>query len=284
MSERVFRIKLSRVASPARVLPSEWVDAILPDAWAMSDEPRIRKPKPPSPGLTASVIGPENRQRVMATDKFPFSPICHLLILDNAGKPVAMGTGWFVSRHVVITAAHVVAPIRNGSPVKPPAIAVIPGRNGSDNPFGHSIAKRFDFAPKWAAPATRNENDYGAIFLDDPLGDKPGSVDPGVFPDNVVPQLNVNLTGYPADPPGTAGAGTMWGTAGKVQLLAPNGPIFRYGIDMTQGQSGSPLLVKTQTGSILAVGINTAELLDSNEGVRITAPVAQQISLWAGAS
>src|SRR5687768_6326230 len=53
-----------------------------------------------------SVIGRDERVRILDTDLYPWSAICALRMRGPSGG--AMGTGWFIGPRTVITAGHCV--------------------------------------------------------------------------------------------------------------------------------------------------------------------------------
>ncbi len=244
----------------------------VPDAAALS-EMRLEAAEM----AALDIIDADERLRVGNTAVFPFSSIVSLIVLNPAGQPIAQGTGWLANATTVITAAHVVAPLdAAGQPRPVAAIAAIPGRNAAAAPFGSQTSRRVVFAPGWAAGPDRAAHDFGAVKLDQPVP-AAGAVPPGAFPDASIPALVANLTGYPAIPPGDAPQGTQWGTTGAVRIGSPG--MLAYGIDMTGGQSGAPLLVSVQ-GRIFAAGINVTGHSTFNQGVRVTDAVAGQIAQW----
>ena len=84
-------------------------------------------------GLTLTVCGSDNRIEVNNTTESPYDKVCYLLITHQDGSQYR-GSGWFSGPGTVITAGHCVYDTQNDQWAK--SIEVIPGRAGSEYPFG----------------------------------------------------------------------------------------------------------------------------------------------------
>jgi V8-like Glu-specific endopeptidase len=238
-----------------------------------------------APGLE-SVIGTDERVRVFDTNQYPYSAIAALEITAKDGT-MYVGTGWFVSDTVVITAGHCVYV---QDPTHPSAVGwvrsirVIPGRNGrgpGSEPFGSVTATRFRSVAGWVNQG-KAESDYGAIFL--PPGSRPGGAQVGtfglkVYPDAKLAPMNLSIAGYPADKKGPESR-TLWYDVRKAAQLTAR-QVF-YDADTYGGQSGAPVFVE-ESGTRYAVAIHAygvSAQKNSNSGTRITTEVFNRIQQW----
>lgn len=78
------------------------------------------------------VIGTDDRKNITSTMQYPWRSICSLKIKAKDGTNW-IGTGFLIGPRTVITAGHVVYLHNHGGWAK--SIEVIPGRNGSSNPY-----------------------------------------------------------------------------------------------------------------------------------------------------
>jgi V8-like Glu-specific endopeptidase len=228
-----------------------------------------------------------------------------------------LGTGVLISPRFVLTAAHLLHDSkkdRQGQWVDTIAerIFVTPARDddaGSNSePFGKWEAKRWCICPKYKAQAKDSwRYDYALIELKNPAGAKRakilnnqrlyfwGSREGGantmleVMPANQVEGTTGITAGYPGDLGGGKKPFVATGTLSGVDL--PNRrEIMRYDADACPGQSGSPIWIERNSKRYL-VGIvtkgatgyidtGTTTITTSNQALRITQEVFDQISKW----
>lgn len=227
-----------------------------------------------------AVIGADDRVRVNATSRYPWCCICSLLITANTGTQY-IGTGWLVSPRLVLTAGHCVFMAdENGWASQ---IEVIPGRNGTDRPFGSAISRELRSVSGW----TRDNNsdfDYGAIILppDKRYGEQLGWFGYSSKDDDYLKSVTLNLSGYPGDG-GKAGQqvdGSQWYNFRGVKEVMDRQ--ISYEIDTYGGQSGAPVWEMRADGGRYGVGIHTWGTSVANGATRITRDVFDNIVLWAG--
>lgn len=117
---------------------------------------------------------------------------------------------------------------------------VMPGRDGTELPFGSVTSTGFWTVQGWADSGDENV-DYGAIVVPNPVGDTVGTFGFGVFTDDELAGSTVNVAGYPGDKP----AGTAWFDSRQVASTGPSK--VRYDIDTAGGQSGARSTGSTAT-------------------------------------
>ncbi len=279
-----------RVSGPTVLasMPDGGFFSVLPDA--------LDPPKPGSPvygvaGKPEDVIGIDDRVRVPDTSATPWRCICHLEITFDSGQ-VAFGTGWFAGKRTVVTAGHCLY-TRGATPRKATQVRIIPGRDGTVAPYGYVVAERFAWNAKWETTASDVDAaayDYGAIFIDDgqvsgaPFGERIGYFGLRSYPaeeDKLLEMAIVNNAGYPHE--AAKPYGTMWFNAGRVRMdFGPqrDDRFLQYLVDTTGGQSGSPVfLLDSVSNQRYVVAIHTTGNF-INRGIRITAEVYDQISVW----
>jgi len=228
-----------------------------------------------------SVIGLDERTRIMTTDLVPYVLICALEIESPWGMFV--GTGWYIGRKTLITAGHCVYH-RTQMGGWATRITVTPGASsGSQAPRGTTRATRFSTTDTWLADLNP-DYDVAAIHLDDdllPAGAAPFRV--ASLPDAELTNMLINVSGYPAD----KGGKQQWWARNRVRSLRPR-RIF-YDVDTMGGQSGAPAFILEKAGDTpLVVGVHAygtggtpSDLpLEVNSAPRITSDVLALFKQW----
>ena len=223
-----------------------------------------------------TIHGDDDRRRITNGDtaEYPWRVHASLLITAADGSNW-IGTGWFVSPRLLITAGHCVfikgstVPDQNGWVSK---IRVIPGRDGSTKPFGEATSTTFYSVKGWTEDRD-GEWDYGAIALDEPLGDQTGWLGYGVYSDSDLRDSTANISGYPGDKP----SGTQWYAARRVDSVGPRK--VNYDIDTAGGQSGSAVY-RIKDGSRYGIAVHAYGGARVNSGTRINKAVFDNISKW----
>lgn len=227
-----------------------------------------------SPPQLEAVLGTDERVRVTRTARFPWRVTASLLI-TAADNSQWIGTGWFISPRTLATAGHCVFIKDSGISGRDgwvKKIQVMPGRNGSQLPFGGISATEFWTVEGWGVNGLEIY-DYAAIILPSAFPQDLGHFGFGVFDDGKLLQSTVNIAGYPGDKP----AGTLWYDFRNVGSVNPD-KVF-YAADTAGGQSGACVYIfheGQRTGvAIHAYGGNT-----SNSGTRISSQVFANFEAW----
>jgi len=226
------------------------------------------------PLMTEAVIGTDERVRITNTKQYPWRVTASLLI-TAADNNRYIGTGWFISPRTLITAGHCVFIKHSGIAARDgwvKKIQVMPGRNGSDVPFGGLTATEFWTVKGWGEQGLEIY-DYGAIILPSAFPQELGHFAFGVFEDDFLRAATVNIAGYPGDKP----SGTLWYDNRNVGSVNPD-KVF-YAADTAGGQSGAAVYIfheGQRTGvAVHAYGGNTA-----NSGTRISSQVFSNLESW----
>lgn len=213
----------------------------------------------------------DDRVQVSNTGTVPWRCICHLVI--QGMHPVdVFGTGWLVGPRTIITAGHNL--YSHQTKRGPRKVVAIPGRNLNHAPFSFFEAQALDVHPLWRTKAAR-ENDYGVIWLSEPIGHSVGWFGMAAYSDSELARLVINNAGYPGD----KRMGTQWFNAGRV--LGADARTLSYGLDTAEGQSGSPIFHYDAHEQRIVVAIHAYGLCPKNFGIRITPEVFGQIQAWA---
>lgn len=241
-----------------------------------------KQPLRPTTSVFESILGDvDRRKQILETDLTPWRMICSLAIVSQNGLGY-VGTGWLAAPRTVITAGHCVFdPIELGAWAR--TIRVMPGRNGSEEPFEAVDSASFSTTDRWLE-AQDPDFDYAAIHLGSNLGTKVGTFGIAVLPDKDLVDRLVNVSGYPVSP----GNGELqYFHANRVKALTPR-RLF-YDIDTIGGQSGSPVWAYLDgSESPVVVGIHAygvggvpANLnVIANSGPRILPEVLEVIKGW----
>lgn len=241
---------------------AQQIDENLPDIGEASFGP-----------LPESVIGVDDRVKINNTSVYPWRAHCSLRITARDGSQW-IGTGWFNGPHTVITAGHCVF-IRNsgvaGRDGWVRSITVIPGRNGTQQPYGAATSSNLRSVTGWTSSGNW-EYDYGAIILSSNLGSTTGWFGFGAYSDATLRASTANISGYPGDKP----AGTQWYHARRVTSVAAR-KVY-YDVDTFGGQSGSAVY-RISNGSRYAMGIH-AYGGSMNSATRITSGVYNNLVAW----
>jgi V8-like Glu-specific endopeptidase len=227
-----------------------------------------------------SLIGADERTRMLETEKAPWRMVCALDIEAPWGGFV--GTAWFAGPRTLVTAGHCVLD-RGQMGGWATKITVAPGRDGDERPFAPFEATRFSTVDLWEQ-SQNPDYDIAAIHLDEAFGDELGWFAVGALTDAELQDHLVNVSGYPFEP----GGGTQqWWARNRVRAITPR-RIF-YDVDTSGGQSGGPVYVLNDGDTApLVVGIHAygtggtpgSVPLIVNSAPRITPEVLEQIGRW----
>lgn len=222
-----------------------------------------------------TVIGRDERVRILDTDLAPWRMICALRMRGRSGAG-AIGTGWFIGPKTVLTAGHCVfSNYFFGGWAS--AIEVIPGLNGQGvttdaRPYGSVLSRWFSSIDRW----TNQEDpdfDIGCIHLDQPLGNKVGWFAVGALSPEHLEGFLVNVSGYPVD---RGGGAEQYHSRNRV-LRVSERRLF-YEVDTYGGQSGAPVWVyENEDGPPLAVGVHAYGVGGTPAALGITANSAPRI-------
>ena len=228
-------------------------------------------------GAVKSVIGDDDRSIVLQPD----ARICLLEIVSPRGR--FRGTGWLAGKATVITAGHCLFR-RADLGGMATSVSVYPGRSQTSVPHGPYLSRTFACAEAWLA-SEDVESDIGAIHLDEPIGDRLGTLSYAVADAQTVRDARVTVTGYPVigdifDDP--------WTAAGRVHAIGPK-RLF-YDTDTSKGESGAPVwLTSDDASDPTVIAVHTYEkestppgLPETNSGTLITHEVAALIAQWLG--
>jgi len=233
-----------------------------------------------------TVIGRDERVRILDTDLVPWRMICALRMRGSTGAG-AIGTGWFIGPKTVITAGHCVHHTHffGGWASR---IEVIPGLNGRGDesdarPYGSVISERFSSVDRWVDKEDA-DFDIGCIHLDEPLGVRVGWFAVAALPPERLESFLVNVSGYPAD----RGAGAEQYHSRNRVLQVSERRLF-YEVDTYGGQSGAPVWVhEDDDAPPLVVGIHAygvggtpADMgITANSAPRIIPEVLEKLTEW----
>lgn len=181
----------------------------------------------------------------------PFSSFAKLCI-THGGSIHTMGTGFFVSPNVLLTAGHFVYIRKLKS--WPSAITVLLAYSDDSKMKSEMFhEKKMFIHPNWALTADSNV-DYGILMVDKNYNSFVEMGEPDMAND-------IALFGYDGD---RNRGGRIVGTKGPIDTIAKS--TLLYNIDTFGGQSGSCVYDMTQN---VAVAIHTSGGSNLNSGVKL---------------
>lgn len=293
--ERVLR-PMSKPRPPRDAFEAEVVEAAAPKAMrsrgghgaacepsrsmqflaAKGKAPPLRRRS--APGGLESIIGRDDRVRILDTDLAPWRMICALELRSPTGAG-AIGTGWLVGPRTIVTAGHCVhSQFFFGGWAS--TIDISPGRNGSSLPYGTVSSTRFSSVDRWIEQEDP-DFDIGCIHLDRPIADV-GWFSFASLSATELEGYLVNVSGYPGD----RGSGTEQYHHVNRVLSVSDRRVY-YDVDTFGGQSGAPVWIhEKEDGPPIVIGIHAYGVggsragLTANSAPRIIPAVFEQISAW----
>ncbi len=235
-----------------------------------------------SPGAE-SVIGRDDRTKVLDSETLPWRMICSLRITGTTGG--AIGSGWFAGPKTIITAGHCVFHPDLGGWAR--EITIYPGRFGENFPYPKNpaytkptVSSRFSTVRGW----TENLNpdfDYAVIHIDDPVGNETGWFSIANLTDDALKGRLINVSGYPGD---RDFGRNQYFASDKIEKVQPHR--FFYSADTYGGQSGGPAWYQDENDQPVVVGIHSYGVGGSftiNSATRINADVFNIVQDWINA-
>ncbi|MBD1844532.1 N-acetylmuramoyl-L-alanine amidase [Cyanobacteria bacterium FACHB-63] len=210
------------------------------------------------------------RTGVPNTTFFPHSAIAKLYGTDASGNRILEGTGFYVGRNKIVTAAHV---LWFNNTTRAVGVEVIPGLNGTNMPFGGASVGSSGFTiHHHYNPASYDPNTDIAVITSAP--DAPNGQFFEMEELRMSPNTGMITCGYAAvgvDP-------TLQHLDVDTIRQVQNGT-FTYAAQVRQGSSGGPVFYALDENTIRVVGLNvTTYNAQENRGLRLTDPLIQWIN------
>lgn len=225
-----------------------------------------------------AILGPDDRVQITPVATGSYRAVVEIEVVWPDGTS-SRGSGAMIGRNDVLTAGHAVYSAQHGGYAKD--IYVFPGRDGLGTPYGFAMGTAAKTTPEWEAfGGFGNElafaNDVGVITLDRNVGDLVGwyNYRSGGSAGQYTGAQVVSV-GYPGDKP----YATQWSVAGQVDESTGTALNFTSGLDIFNGQSGSPVFAAGST-TILAVVSNESNDGKRNQAVRISDSFAATIAAF----
>jgi len=225
-------------------------------------------------GITRGVRGME---QVIDAREYPHRCVCHLEIRnsDSGTSRIKSGTGWFVGRNTVITAAHNI--IDHDERFHASSVYVSAGRSPRQGSVWSGPATWYQVHPHWAISPSP-EVDLAAVWVAQ-QSDLVGNlrlIEPG---QSLSRGQEIHIAGYPDTLPfGAQGraSGHLRGVGqGRIDHQLPT----------SNGVSGGPIWIVDSTGMPRVAGIHThASSPHETEAVLVTDAISQQIKKWRDAN
>lgn len=211
--------------------------------------------------------------RVTDTTAIPWRSVAYLALTFENGQ-TGFATGWFAAANTVITAGHCF--FDAGQKVAVTSVSVVPGYDGQTEPFqSHAVTSVF-VPPEWKssveAGAPDSRFDYALGYLSDAgVGDTVGWFGLAAPPDSSLPNLQVNISGYPANE-------TPFGQYYDGGRLSSYDQYYLYHqLDTYNGMSGSPIIVRRDDRRYV-IGIHSLGTAQYNRARRIDDQLFDELS------
>ncbi len=234
----------------------------------------IGSPDPSADVSVTGVIGEDGRVMVSDLTVMPYSAVALVNTTWDDGTN-SFGTAWFVSKNVLVTAAHVV----HDSSGWATTVTVMPGVSVGSYPYGTHTPTNIYTTTAWIQSG-QDYTDYAVIILGSDVGNETGWFSMRAL-SNAANQ-SVVITGYKQR--------YYQHRMGGITTAHTPGGMIRYQIDTSGGQSGAPVYC---SGNVV-IGIHTAGIYyyDSdgnkvyvyNEGVAINEGVYSFIMGYVNAN
>ena len=193
------------------------------------------------------VVGIEDREIITTTDVYPWSAVCSLR--SRWGGAHYIGTGWMVTKNVVVTAGHNLFTRSSGWA---DSVEVTPGRHGDHAPFGSCVTRVIRVAKEWFH-FQRPAADIGVILCEEGLTRDPGYFGISATGEHIAIGKSVNISGYPKETKNPEHRMPM----GEFQfhhsdlITGITDRRLAYQVDTSGGNSGAPVWVETNEGPIV---------------------------------
>jgi glutamyl endopeptidase len=227
-----------------------------------------------------TVIGTDDRIRVVDSETLPWRMICSLEISGPTGSGI--GTGWFAGPKTLITAGHCVFHSSLGGWAN--QIIIYPGRFGSNYPYPKSqdytkpiVSNRFSALKGWTEDQNTNF-DYAAIHIDDPVGNETGWFSMAALDDDTLKGLLVNIAGYPGD---RDYGRNQYFASDKIEKV--DSSRIYYAADTYGGQSGGPAWIQDDNNQPVSIGVHSYGVSGTNKlnsATRITVGTLNTLKSW----
>jgi glutamyl endopeptidase len=223
------------------------------------------------PEVIERIFGDDDRVRVGNTSSYPWRTMCKLEITARNGSRLGC-SGAMIGPRTVLTNGHCVYLHDHGGWAQ--SIRVIPGMNGSSEPFGAATSSTYWSVKGWTERRSSNY-DYAVIVLpsSEKLGNAVGWMGMARLSYLSLMGLRVNNSGYPGDKP----YGTQWWNANNVLAVTPRRLYYR--LDTYFGQSGSPLW-RLKDGNRHIVAVHNTGGSAANGSVRLSKSVFDNLVKW----
>ena len=218
--------------------------------------------------------------RVKDPLKAPFRYVCKVFSETNKidkltnKKHIIGGTSFFVSKRMLLTAAHNLENLEKGNVER---IVVIPGQNGSLAKFGQALSRKYFVHKKWKK--NNRQFDYGVIVL--PNNDLFNQVK-GLFPISNSGRLDQTTWGAGYKSETTKNKfGYQYYTKGKITQIEKNE--YAFSNKLVVGFSGSPIIIKSKNQNadfFMSIAMGTWFAGNKRVGIRFNNGLINSLKEW----
>lgn len=207
--------------------------------------------------ISPSKVFDDDTRVKVNTSAYPYSAIGYLRITFKNSTETYRGTAFLIGDNIAVTAGHCAYSFEKG---EASSITFIPGRDGSNYPFGSANATKY--AVKSEYKNGDGNYDWAILVLDSNIGNSAGTIGFGKY-NNFEDCLGKGavISGYPKDKSGYQ----QYGANGYITSVSEHK--MWYTIDTYDGQSGSPIMNSDKK----AFGVHTGGSKENgnNWGMRV---------------
>jgi glutamyl endopeptidase len=214
------------------------------------------------------VHGPDDRTLIAPTTSYPWRAMTKLYPTFSNGAAYVC-SGVLISPQYVLTAGHCVHSQSDGGWAT--SIEVVPGLDGTYQPYGSYFATYFRSYTGWTVNADSNY-DMALITLNSPIGNTVGWLGYAYYPSPL--GITGNLAGYPGDLDNGLRLYYHFGAIASATSLTTS-----YDIDSAGGQSGSGVY-SVVNGDRYVFTVHAYGGAQYNSGTWLTSARVSDLNAW----
>jgi V8-like Glu-specific endopeptidase len=224
--------------------------------------------------MLLTVFGSDDRVLETTTTSPPYSAISKIVSTFPDGSVIPY-SGALIDSYHVLTSGSAVYEAGHGGWAK--SVEVIPGQNGTDQPFWHAYAVYERTYDGWSQDNNYEDN-IGFLTLDRNIGESANHLGIEARSDQALSSDYMNLDGYPGD---RSGGAQLYHAYGPVATVSTNTIGLNGLVDADPNELGGPIYrYNSTTGTYNIDAVFAGANSSYNYGARITTSRFNDIQNW----